>query len=80
MEVSALDDMDTEAIATADSNRLVFPSSAAYFDAAIPMRRRSADEGRPWFGCLPIPDTPSKCHVRIPIHVAMICTAFRVSV
>jgi len=52
--VSALDDMDTEAIATADSNRLVFPSSAAYFDAAIPMRRRSADEGRPWFGCLPI--------------------------
>ena len=60
--MSALDDMDTEAIATADSNRLVFPSSAAYFDAAIPMRRRSADEGRPLVWLLA--DTPSKCHVR----------------
>lgn len=78
--MSALDDMDTEAIATADSNRLVFPSSAAYFDAAIPMRRRSADEGRPWFGCLPIPDTPSKCHNMFGSRIPMICTAFRVSV
>ena len=66
--MSALDDMDTEAIATADSNRLVFPSSAAYFDAAIPMRRRSADEGRPWL----LADTPSKCHVR---HVLIPCDA-----
>ena len=79
--MSALDDMDTEAIATTDSNRLVFPSSAAYFDAAIPMRRRSADEGRPWL----LANTPSKCHVRhvripMPRRDGFVITAFRVSV